>query len=159
MISGTYAPETKTDMLKAFPESLPAIVGESTLKEIIRVLHYLRDCSQSHQVKDNNGLNLLHICLPAALYKFFVTNPANQRYPTRAADPGDVPVHNPAGIPMVWSNKKLEWERRKMQKTEEDNMNRVLVERFLQLVPEAYKADFKIVLNQDPNIMFGNVFQ
>ena len=77
-MSGTYSPASKADMLKAFPESVPAIVGEPTLKEMIRVLHHLIDCSQSHQVTNNNGLNLLHICLPAALYAFFVTNPANQ---------------------------------------------------------------------------------
>ena len=46
-----------------------------------------------------------------------------------------------------------------MQKSEEDIMDRALVERFLQLVPEAYKVDFKIILNQDPNITFGNAFQ
>ena len=45
-----------------------------------------------------------------------------------------------------------------MRKTEEGNMDQALVERFLQLVPEAYKADFKIMLNQDPNIAFGNAF-
>ena len=146
-------------MLKAFPESVPAIVGEPTLKDIIRVLRHLIDCSQSHQVTNNNGLNLLHICLPPALYAFFVTDPANQQYPARAADPGAVPAHNPAGNPMVWSNKKLEWECRKMRKTEEDNMDQALVERFLQLVLEVYKADFKIALNQDPNITFGNAFQ
>ena len=121
-MSGTYAPASKADMLKAFPESVSAIVGEPTLKEIIRVLRHLINCSQLHQVQNNNGLNLLHICLPAALYEFFVTNPANQQYPARAVDPGKVPAHNSAKNPMIWSNEKLEWERRKMHKTEEDNM-------------------------------------
>ena len=38
-------------------------------------------------------------------------------------------------------------------------MDRALVKRFLQLLPESYKADFKIVLNQDPNIVYRNAFQ
>ena len=113
-MSSAYKPTSKAEMLAAFPESVPAIVGQPTLKEMIRILIHLISCSQSHHVEYGSGLNLLHICLPAALYAFFVTNPAHQQYPARAADPGDTPAHDPQGNAMVWSNEKLEWERRKM---------------------------------------------
>ncbi len=52
-----YKPLTKTEMLKAFPESPASIVGKPTMKELIRVLHHLINSSQSHQSEANNGLN------------------------------------------------------------------------------------------------------
>ncbi len=74
-------------MLQAFPESPAAIVGEPSMKELIGVLGYLIDCSQSHESEANNGLNLLHICLSEDLYCAFVTDLAAQAYPQQAADP------------------------------------------------------------------------
>ncbi len=75
-----YKPQTKTEMLAAFPDSPASIVGEPTMKELIRVLQHLINASQSHQSEANNGLNLLHICLPEELYRAFITDPTAQAY-------------------------------------------------------------------------------
>ena len=109
-MSSAYKPTSKAEMLAAFPPSVPAIVGQPSLKEMIRLLMHLITCSQLHHVEYGNGLNLLHICLPAHLYENFVADPANQPYPNFANNPGDLPAHNTNGNAMVWSNKKLEWE-------------------------------------------------
>ncbi len=77
----TYKLLTKTEMLQAFPEIPASIVCEPTTKELIRVLCHLIDSSQSHQSEANNGLNLLHICLPEGLYREFITDPTVQAYP------------------------------------------------------------------------------
>ncbi len=90
-----YKPLTKHEMLQAFPESPAAIVGEPTMKELIRVLQYLIDCLQSHESEENNGLNLLQQCLPEELYCAFVTNPVKQAYPQRAVNLGAGPLYIP----------------------------------------------------------------
>ena len=77
----TYKLLTKHEMLQAFPESPAAIVGEPAMKELIQVLRHLIDSSQSHKSESNNGLNLLHICLPEDLYHAFITNSTVQAYP------------------------------------------------------------------------------
>jgi hypothetical protein len=77
----TYKTLTGTEMLQAFPEIPASIVGEPTTKELIRVLHHLINSSQSHQSEANNGLNLIHICLPKDLYGAFITDPDAQDYP------------------------------------------------------------------------------
>ncbi len=77
----TYKSLTKTEMIQTIPESPASIVGESMMKELIQVLRHLIYISQSHQSEANNGLNLLHICLPEDLYRAFVTNPMAQAYP------------------------------------------------------------------------------
>ena len=41
----------------------------------------------------------------------------------------------------------------------EQSMDRALIERFLQLIPDAYKSEFKLRLTQNPNLEFVNVFQ
>ncbi len=91
----TYKPLTKHEMIQAFPESLAAIMVLHSMKELRRVLHHLIDCSQCHESEDNNGLNLLHICLQKELYRAFVSNPAAQVYPQQAADTGSGPVYTP----------------------------------------------------------------
>ena len=121
---------SKAEMLEALLPSVPDIVGEPTPKEMIHTLLYLINCAQSHQVPNNNGLNVLHICLPAALYAFFVMDPANQQYLQRAQDPGNVPAHNTAGNAMIWSNANLEWECRKILCQNKNNMDRALVKSF-----------------------------
>ena len=105
-MSSTYKPTPKADILKVFPEIPGAIIGGPMLKQIMHILRHLIDCAQSHEVEHNNGLSLLHIVIPAALYAFSVTDSANQQYPTRAVDPGNITTHNTVENIMIWSNKK-----------------------------------------------------
>ena len=158
-MSSAYKPTSKSEMLAAFPPSVPAIVGQPSLKEMIRLLMHLITCSQSHHVEYGNGLNLLHICLPEHLYQRFVADPANQPYPHFANDPGDLPAHNAGGNAMVWSNEKLQWERAKMVYRDELNMDKALTDRLLQLTPSEYKQEFTLRLQTEPNMRFQDAFQ
>ena len=109
----TYKPLTKTEMLHVSSESPAGIVGEPTMKELIRLLRHLIDASQSHQSEANNGLNLLHICLPEDLYHAFITDPTVQMYLQQTTDPGPGPVYTQNQNAATWANEKLAWERRK----------------------------------------------
>ena len=75
---------SKAGMLAAFSESILAIVGQPILKDMNIILIHLVSRFQMHQVDNGNALNLLHICLPAALYAFFVTDIANRQYPQQS---------------------------------------------------------------------------
>ncbi len=105
----TYKPQTKTETLAAFTASPASIVGEPTMKALIRVLRHIIDASQSHQSEANNGLNFLHICLPEDLYCAFITNPMVQTYPQQATDPVPCPVYMPNQDVATWANEKLAW--------------------------------------------------
>ncbi len=154
----TYKPLTKTEMLAAFPDSPASIAGEPMMKELIRVLRHLIDASQSHQSEENNGLNLLHICLPEDLYRAFITDPAAQAYPQRAQDPGQGPTYTPNQDAAVWANKKLAWERQKQIYAEEKNMDAALLDRFLQLISKDYKDNFNLIKNRNPNMSFMDCY-
>ena len=141
-MSSAYSSASKVDMLKVFLESPVAITGESTSKEMIHILHHLVDCIQSHEVKDKNNFNLLHICLPQGLYNFFVTDLSNQQYPQRAQNPVQLLAYNPAGNTMTWLNKKPSWRYGKMVFKEKKNMDRFIFERFMQLKSDSQKTNF-----------------
>ena len=74
-------------MLAAFPEAVPKIIGEPTIRELIRVLRHLMLCSQT-QAYDLSTTNLLFVCVPPEIFANYDPNP----YPTAPADPGPMPV-------------------------------------------------------------------
>ena len=49
-------------------------------------------CSISYHTEGNNGLNLLHRCVDAAIYRTYLADPANQTFPGNANNPGDAPT-------------------------------------------------------------------
>ncbi len=122
---------TKHEMLQVFTVSPESIVGEPTMKELIRVLRHLIDCSQSHKLESKNDLNLLHMCCPEELYRAFSTNSAAQQYLQQVADPGKGPQYTPKQDVLVWANKKLLWERLKQIFKEEKTIDAALYDRFL----------------------------
>ena len=76
-MSSVYKPTSEADMLAGFPESPGAIIGRPTCKSLFKALRNLMECSQSHEVEGNNGLNLLHIAVTGAMYEYFMHNPEN----------------------------------------------------------------------------------
>ncbi len=150
---------TKTEFLQAFPESPASIVGEPTMKELIKVLRHLIDSSQYHQSEANNGLNLLHICLPEDLHCAFITDPTVQAYLQWATDPGPGPVYTPNQDVAMWENEKLAWERLKKIYVEDKNMDAALLDSFLQLISTNYKDNFNLIKNRNPNMSFMDCFK
>ena len=74
-MSSVYKPTSEADMLAGFPESPGAIVGQPTSKSLFKALRHLMECSQSHEVEGNNGLNLLHIAVTWAMHEYFMQDP------------------------------------------------------------------------------------
>ena len=119
-----------------------AIVGKPSARLLFDVLLHLIAYSQSHRVKGNNGLNLLHIAVTGQMYQHFLPLGGAGMEPNRAVDPGDTPVHANGGNAAQRLNKKLAWEQGKHVYAEENNMEAALIERLLQLIPPNYKKDF-----------------
>ena len=114
------------------------------------------ECSQSHEVEGNNGLNLLHIAVSGAMYEYFLRGPGNE--PALTQDPGPTPQYTAGMDESQQANVKLLWELAKMNRKEEKNMNGALIKRMLQLIPTDYKADFKMELAENPNMTFQEAF-
>ena len=63
-----YSTTLKADMLAAFPEAPPKIIGIPNLREMIRVMYHMMACSQSHaSAASPLALGLLFVCLPIIL--------------------------------------------------------------------------------------------
>ena len=92
------------------------------------------------------------------MYARFLTDLNNQQEPPRAANPGDTPTYMPNGDAAQQANNKLAWERGKMICAKENNMNRALIERLLELIPTSYKKDFMTVFLRNQNIHFERAF-
>ena len=156
-MSSVYKPTSEADMLAGFPESIGMIVGRPTSKSLFRALRHLMECSQSHKVEGNNGLNLLHIAVTGAMCVYFMRNPAGN-VPALTPDPGQAPQYAQGMDDAQRANVKLLWECAKMKRKEERNMNGALIKRLLQIIPTDYKTDFKVELAEVPNMTFQNAF-
>ena len=141
-------------MMACFPPAVPIIQGEPTTKELIRVLHHLMTCSQSHETAFSEQ-NLLYVCLPANLYATHTANP----YPNDPPDPGPVAVI-PAGADVALaSNLRAMWELANMYYKDVKTMNSALTDRFLSLISMIARAEFEKTRYGNPNQTFQNTFQ
>ena len=96
-MSSVYKPTSEADMLVGFLESPGAIIGQPTSKSLFKALRHLMECSQSHKVEGNNGLNLLHIAVTGAMYEYFIQDQENGKEPVLTADPGPTPQYLAGG--------------------------------------------------------------
>ena len=79
----TFSRTLKADMLAAFPETIPKIVGTPNLQEMIRLMQHLMICSQKHAT-EASSLGFLFVCLPQALWPVYSQDP----YPNDPTNPG-----------------------------------------------------------------------
>ena len=142
----TITTTTKADMLAAIPEAPPKMIGTPNLREIIRVMYHLMECSQSHE-SAASPLGLLFVCLPQAMWGAYSNNP----YP---ADPG--PVANVAqnATPVEAANYKDQWDFIKKVHTDFKTMNSAIIDRFLSFIDLAYKQDFVQARIAQPQVQF-----
>ena len=115
-MSSVFKPTSEADMLAGFPESPGAVMGRPTSKSLFKALWHLMKCSQLHEVEGNNGLNLLHIAVTGAIYKYLMRNPENGNEPALTADPGPAPQYVAGMDKVELANIKLLWELAKMKR-------------------------------------------
>ena len=78
---------SKADMAGAFPTTTTNINGTPSLREFIRVIYHLIQCSQTHASVLSN-LGLLFVCIPDILW----LNYSGDEYPPDTIDPGIIPL-------------------------------------------------------------------
>ena len=80
--------KSATDMIELFPAKTDRIRGKLTLLELLRILNYLVNCSQTHDT-DISPVNMMFVALPAQLYSQYTASvySTQQAY----ADPGIMP--------------------------------------------------------------------
>ena len=132
-----------------------AIKQEPTPLELLRILKYLMDCSQTQEstISDCNLL-FLH-CIPPEPYATYT----NTAYPTQPLDPGIIPIYFGANDAAARATVKAQFENVKQLFTECKNMNKALTEEFLALIPPLYTEEFKKTRTGNPNISFRDVFR
>ena len=145
----TVSHTTKADMLAAFPETPPKMIGKPDLREIIRVMYHLMECSQSHE-SAASPLGLLFACLPQAIWGAYSQDP----YPADPADPGLVANVPQNATPVEASNFKGQWDFVKKVHTDFNTMNSALIDRFLTFMDLAYKQDFMNTRVTNPRVQF-----
>ena len=129
--------------------------------ELLRVSKHLMACSISYRTDGNNGLNLLHRCVPASIYRTYLADPANQTFPGDADDPGHAPTftHEANMDHATWLAEQLKWEKTSKTKKDKKTMDQCLVTQLLSLIKPLYKANYEYEQMRDPNKPFHDVLQ
>jgi hypothetical protein len=141
-------------MLAAFPEAISKIIGEPTVRELIRALRHLMPCSQT-QAYDLATTNLLFVCVPPAIF----ANYDPGAFPQDPVDPGPTPVYVAGEDVSVASNRRAQWELHDMRFKNVKTMNTALGDRFLSLIEEVYKTEFLEERIRNPEMSFRDIFQ
>ena len=147
--------KSATDMIELFPAKPEPIRGEPTLLELLRILNYLVDCSQTHDT-DISPVNMMFVALPARLYSQYTATvyPTQQAY----ADPGIMPNYAATINATERATAKATYEHAKKNFLEVKNMNKALSEVFLQLIPSEYTHEFREARRRNPNQSFRQIF-
>ena len=140
---------SKADMIAAFPDAVPKINDAPNLREIIRVMHHLMQCSQSH-ASDASTLGLLFACLPQIIWSAY----SPDDYPQDPQDPGAVLTINEAWTPNEVLNYKAQWEHAKKRYEDFKTMNSALTDRFCSLIKQEFTADFTHMRISQPDTQF-----
>ena len=149
-----YTPTSVADMRAVFPDRPETIQNEPTLLELLRVLKYLMDCSQTHETSISD-CNLLFLCIPPELYATYT----NTAYPLNPMDPGVTPTYFGANDAAARATVKAQFENAKKLFIECKHMNKALTEEFLALVSSLYTKEFRAARIGNPNMSFRDVFQ
>lgn len=148
-----YKATSVAEMRAIFPTRPEPIRGEPTLLELLRILKFLMDCSQTHE-SSLSVCNLLFLCIPPELYATFT----NTIFPLLPADPGVMPNYQGANDVAARATIKAQWSNLFMVFNEVKNMNKALTEEFIALVAPVYTEEFRQNRISDPNLSFRDVF-
>ena len=150
--SNSHQTISKEAMLAGFPSAVPAITGEISPMELLRLFRHLIECAQSTTTAYHE-LNFLFLVVPPSVWPVYSNGPR----PTPPQRPGTNPAYvqgNAIQNQMIKDN----WAVCKKYYEEDQNMNKALTERFLDLVPAAQRQGYKDILIGDPNRRFEDTF-
>ena len=88
---------SKSDMAEELPATTTNINGTPYLREFIRVIYHLIQCSQTHASVLSN-LGLLFVCIPDILWG----NYSGDTYPPNPIDPVIIPLRQPCQDNVTW---------------------------------------------------------
>jgi hypothetical protein len=159
MSSTSYAETSAAAMRAAFPAPPEATLGTPTLFVLNNLLQYISKCAQMHKSTISKKMNLLYVAVNPNLYKHYAGNKAYpiDCYPFPADVPnvpdyaGSIDLNNPAtrkcthGMALKKHNNVV-------------NMNTVLIDAFLDLIPVAFKQVYEQKRMEDPNAVFCEMF-
>jgi len=91
-----YPPTSIADMGAVFPDRPEMIKNEPTLLELLHILQYPMDCSQTHETSISD-CNLLFICIPPELYVTYT----NMTYPLNPMDPSVTAIYFEPTLPRL----------------------------------------------------------
>ena len=148
-----FSKTSKADMLAAFPEAIPKIIGTPNLREMIRLMQHNMLCSQT-QFTDHSPLGWLFVCLPMPLWPAYCQDP----YPNDPINPGPVPVMQANWTTEEWTNHKTQWEYFKKIHEDFETMNSALIDRFVSLMDTAYTKDYVQARIRKPSQQFRECF-
>ena len=152
-MTGSATKTLKSEMLAAFPEAIPKIVGSPNLREMIRLMQHLMVCSQTHAT-EASPLGFLFVCLPQALWSTY----SQDAYPTDPQNPGPISTMTEAMSDAQWKNHKTSWEYFKKIHNDFEIMNSALTDRFVSLIEPAYTKDYTTSRLRNPNQQFRESF-
>jgi len=101
----SYIEKCMNDMLATFPVPVLGITGEPTLRELIRIIKHLMECSQKVET-DISPLNYIFLVLESDLY----ATHAVDLYPSVPTHPGYTAVYVDPSTARERVNIKQEWE-------------------------------------------------
>ena len=144
---------SKEAMLAGFPDAVPAIEGDISPMELLRVFRHLIECAQSTTTAYHE-LNFLFLVVPPSVWPVYSNGPRPTHPVSTAGHESAVywwqrrPESDDQGS--VGSKQNVFWRRSKHDKA--------LSERFLELVPAAQRQGYKDILVGDPNRRFETTF-
>ena len=119
---------TKEAMTAGFPTRIPAIEGDITLKELLRVFQHLFVCAQS-TVTSHHARNFLYLVVPTKLWALY----SNTAYPQAPGNPGAIPPYHQNNTPLQNEVVKQAFLSARKHYEEYLHMNKALTERFFYL--------------------------
>ena len=154
MAGSLHPVRTKEQLTAGFPTVVPAITGDVTLHEIIRLWQHIKRCAQCTET-NFDAQNFLYVVLPPGLWPYFST----RQYPTAPLDPGDNPSYNGGADATANTTIRDVWQLDFKYYEEHKHINAALVDRFLKLLPEPHRIAFESnQLTVNPKLSFLEVF-
>jgi uncharacterized membrane protein YgcG len=143
------------DIHSAFPEieDSDRITGRPTLWNLLILQKHLIKCAQA-VVFPGHQQNFLHLVVTPLIWGQFT----NAMYPAIPQDPGVVPPLDPNGTTAQNDIIRSNWAHTRRQRDLYVNMNTALNRRFLELIPQEYRAEDENARIRDPNASFLDVF-
>ena len=143
---------SKEAMLSGFPSAIPAVEGDISSMERLCMFRHLIECAQSTTTAYHE-LNFLFLVVLPSVWPVYSNGPR----PTPPVRPGTNPAYIDGNAVQNQMIKDI-WAVNKKYFKEDQNMNKALTERFLEIMPVAQRQGYKDILVGDPNRRFETTF-